>query len=76
MICSKEEFVEKHIRNIKQKFIERGYPINMIDEELERGLALPREDLLRLRPIYPVQASPVPPVARKKELFSNFYSDL
>ena len=72
MICSKDEFVEKHIRNIKQKFIERGYPVNMIDKELERGLALPREDLLRIRPTYPVQASPVPPVGRKKNFFPTF----
>ena len=44
----------------------------MIDKELERGLALSREDLLRIRPTYPVQASPVPPVDRKKNFFPTF----
>lgn len=33
---------------------------------------MPREDLLRIRPLYPVQASPVPPVGRKKNFFPTF----
>ena len=72
MICSKNEFVEKHLRSLKQKFMERGYPIEMINVELARGAALPREDLLRIRPQYPVQASPVPPVIKKKKFFPTF----
>ena len=72
MICSKDEFVEKHLRCLKQKFLERGYPVEMIDTELARGVALPREDLLRLKPQYPVQASPVPPVVKKKKFFPTF----
>ena len=72
MICSKDEFVEKHLRCLKQKFLERGYRVEMIDTELARGVALPREDLLRLKPQYPVQASPVSPVVKKKKFFPTF----
>ena len=46
-ICSKEEYVSKHFENLKEKFLARGYPIELITENLERGAALCREDLLR-----------------------------
>ena len=56
-ICSKKEYVSKHFENLKQKFIERGYPLELVDENLMRGAALDREDLLRPK-LYPSQATP------------------
>ena len=38
MICSKEEFVERHVDNLKQKFRERGYPEDLVTSELSRAL--------------------------------------
>ena len=36
-ICSKQEFVNKHMKKLKEKFIERGYPVEMVERELARG---------------------------------------
>ena len=58
-ICSKDEYLDIHFETLKQKFIERGYPVNMVEEEMERGGKLNRADLLRPRPVYPHQACPV-----------------
>ena len=60
-ICSKEEFVQKHLGNLKTKFIERGYPVDMVDRELKRGSMLSRADLLKPKPVYPQQACPTVP---------------
>ena len=43
-ICSKDEFVEKHLDLLRIKFLERGYPVQLIEENLRRGAALYRED--------------------------------
>ena len=59
-ICSKEEYVSKHFENLKEKFLARGYPIELITENLARGAALCREDLLRPN-FYPTQATPAVP---------------
>ena len=59
-ICSKEEFVSKHMDNFKQKFLERGYPLEIVNSNLARGAALDREDLLKPK-FYPSQASPAVP---------------
>ena len=72
MICSKDNFVEKHLSDLRKKFIDRGYPVEMVDLELARGSSIPREDLLTVRPIYPVQASPVPPIGKKRNFFPTF----
>ena len=29
-ICSKDEFVRKHLENLKEKFLQRGYPVEMV----------------------------------------------
>ena len=60
-ICSKEEFVLKHLENLKVKFIERGYPVEMVERELNRGSLLNRAELLRPKPVYPQQSCPVVP---------------
>ena len=60
-ICSKEEYVLKHLEKLKQKFIQRGYPLEMIDRELKRGSLLSRADMLRPKPVYPQQACPIVP---------------
>ena len=57
-ICSKDEFVQKHLKDLKEKFIHRGYPVEMVDRELQRGSNLSRTDLLRPKPVYPQQACP------------------
>ena len=31
-ICSKDEFVQKHLKDLKEKFIHRGYPVEMVDK--------------------------------------------
>ena len=36
-ICSKQEFVDKHTKSLKEKFIQRGYPVEMVESELARG---------------------------------------
>ena len=41
-ICSKEEFVGKFYENLKSKFLDRGYPLQIVGENLERGAALDR----------------------------------
>ena len=58
LICSKDEFVVKHLENLKKKFLERGYPCDLVEENLCRGAAIPREDLLRPKPVYPQQDCP------------------
>ena len=58
-ICSKDEYVTEHLEVLKQKFIQRGYPIEMVEKELRRGSALSRMDLLRPKPVYPQQSCPV-----------------
>ena len=55
LICSKEEFVVKHLKNLKKKFLERGYPCDLIEENLKRGVSIPRADLLKPKPVYPQQ---------------------
>ena len=50
-----------HVQNLKEKFKERGYPVELVEHNLQRGLAMDRLDLLRPKPMYPHQASPVLP---------------
>ena len=61
LICSKEEFVRQHVKNLKEKFAERGYPVELVEHNLQRGLVMDRTELLRPKPVYPHQACPVPP---------------
>ena len=61
LICSKPEYIVRHVENLKNKFVSRGYPIEMVEENLQRGLAVDRGDLLKPRPVYPHQACPVIP---------------
>ena len=57
-ICSKDVFVQKHLDSLRTKFIQRGYPVQMVDSELQRGSTLSRADLLMQKPVYPQQACP------------------
>ena len=36
LICSKEEFVLKHLSNLKQKFLDRGYPCELVEANLSK----------------------------------------
>ena len=65
VICSKEEFVVRHVENLKTKFAERGYPVEMVEENLQRGIRLERADFLKPKPVYPHQACPLLPGKRK-----------
>ena len=58
MICSRDEYVGKHLQTLKTKLIDRGYPCELVETNLSRGAAIPREDLLKPKPIYPTQACP------------------
>ena len=49
----------KHLKILKEKFLQRGYSVEMVDRELKRGSLLSRTDLLRLKPVYPQQSCPV-----------------
>ena len=62
-------FVVKHFENLKQKFMERGYPAELIRENLARGAQLDREDLLKPK-FYPTQATPV--LASKPKFIPTF----
>ena len=57
-ICSKDEFMFSHLEILKRKFVDRGYPVDMVDLELDRGSKLSRVGLLRPKPVYPHQACP------------------
>ena len=47
-----------HLESLRRKFIDRGYPVNMVDFEMDRGSRLNRADLLKPKPVYPHQACP------------------
>ena len=51
----------KHLENLKQKFLEWGYPLDIVRE---KGAALDREDLLKPK-CYPSQATPAVPIKPK-----------
>ena len=70
-ICSKDEYVSEHLEVLKQKFIQRGYPKQMVEKELRRGSALSRADLLRPKPVYPQQSCPI-----KTKIYPNFYCNI
>ncbi len=61
MICSKQEYVRKHMELLHEKFLDRGYPVGLIEENLHRGEVIERADILRSKPVYPHQACPVQP---------------
>ena len=63
-ICSREEDVSKHMSMLHVKFIERGYPVKLVDENLARGSLLECTDLFRPKPIYPSQANLVPSASK------------
>ena len=74
-ICSKEEFVVKHFDNLRQKFEERGYPLEMVEQNLSRGAVLNRADLLTPKPPYPTDAVPTIKMKRKfKPIFIITYN--
>ena len=64
-ICSKEEFLVKHFDNLRTKFTERGYPVELVEENLNRGGVLSRVDLLKPKPSYPRDAAP--PIQNKQK---------
>ena len=64
-ICSKEEYIVRHLKNLSKKFKDRGYPYDLVEENLRRGISIPREDLLKPKPVYPHQACPTLPTKPK-----------
>ena len=74
-ICSKEEFVVKHFDNLRQKFEERGYPLELVEQNLSRGAVLNRADLLTPKPPYPTDVVPTIKMKRKfKPIFIITYN--
>ena len=67
MICSQEKDVIRHIKLLQQKFEERGYPSNMVQQYLQKGLLRERNDLLKPKPQYP--HAMVPPPVNIKPIF-------
>ena len=56
MICSEQEYVDKHLENLKNKFMARKYPESMIMEQFSKVLAKDRASLLKPR-TYPHEGS-------------------
>ena len=56
---------------LHDKFLERGYPEQLVIDNLSRGAKLERADLLKPKPIYPHQATPVP-AASKRQFRATF----
>ena len=56
---------EKHFETLTNKFLERGYPVEVVDDNLKKGLALDRT--------YPSQAVPVPTGTK---VYANIYCHL
>ena len=48
-----------HVLKLKEKFAERGYPVELVEHNLQRGVVMDRADLLKPKPAYPYQACPV-----------------
>ena len=55
----------KHLNLLKTKFTERGYPLEMVEENFRRINPIERADLLKPKPIYPHNASPTIPGKQK-----------
>ena len=55
----------RHLKNLSKKFKDRGYPYDLVEENLRRGISIPREDLLKPKPVYPHQACPTLPTKPK-----------
>ena len=53
MICSQEADVKKHMKDLHEKFLDIGYPVGMVKQNLDRGLRLERVDLLKPKHICP-----------------------
>ena len=64
-ICSTDEFVNKHFNLLRKKFSERGYPTQVVEENLNKGASLQRMDLLKPRPSYPTNAVPATQIKPK-----------
>ena len=65
-ICSKQEYVEKHMKMLHAKFVERGYPVSLVEENIQRVAMIERTDLLKPKPIYPYNACPTQPASKHK----------
>ena len=65
MICSRQEYVDKHMKILHDKFFERGYPVSLVEENLHRGSLIERVDILKPKPIYPHQGCPTQPSKAK-----------
>ena len=71
MICSKGEYVQQHLNNLKVKLENRGYPSDLVDGEIERALKLERTDLLKPK-VYPHGGALTPLGAEKAKFKPTF----
>jgi hypothetical protein len=52
--------VGRHVKNIKEKIAEIGYPMELVEQKLQICLLILLDmDLLRHKPVYPNQDCPV-----------------
>ena len=59
-ICSKQEFVDKHMKKLKEKFIERGYPVEMVESELAKGVDSKQSSSTEAKTCLPTPGLPCP----------------
>ena len=45
-VCSKVEWAARYLENIKVKFLEQEYPLEMIEQQFGRAMKLNRNDLI------------------------------
>ena len=72
MICSDESFAKNQLGSLKERFLARNYPEQLIMEQFNRAMAKNRLDLLKPK-TYPHDSAPVQPrVWRRKALVTPF----
>jgi hypothetical protein len=46
MVCSKLEWRDQYLQNLREKFTQQEYPAELIDQEFERAKTMNRKDLI------------------------------
>ena len=71
-ICSDNNELSKHNHKLKQQFIARGYSQTLVDNQIKKAVAIPREDTLKLTtkertnhiPLVTTFNNTLPPIAK------------
>ena len=70
-ICSEPEFVSSNLSHLKEKLIERGYPLELIETQFRKAATINRSELLKQH-VYPYDATPAPVGAEKRKFRPDF----